>query len=44
MAILFNPVLEEFGLNTKDILLLRHKDSRARNGLYELWRNSVSLG
>jgi len=41
MQLLFNSLLTQFGLNPKDVVLLRHKDKRATPGRtpYELWRD-----
>lgn len=40
-ALLFDTMLESAGLQAKDVLLLRHKDTKAAKGHspYELWRD-----
>jgi hypothetical protein len=42
MAILFNSVLTQIGIDAANVILLRHQDQRAARGRtpYELWRDS----
>ena len=41
MPIMFNTVIQEAGIQSKSVRLIRHKDKRAKQGLtpYELWRD-----
>lgn len=41
MSIMLNAILQDVGLNPKDVRLIRHKDNRASKGRspYELWRD-----
>ena len=42
MALLFNSLLTQFGIEASKVRLLRHKDSRAHKGCspYEMWRDN----
>jgi hypothetical protein len=44
VPLMFNTVLAQFGINPKNVRLLRHKDHRAEKGRtpYELWRNDAA--
>jgi len=44
MAILFNSVLTQIGIDPANVILLRHQDQRAARGRtpYELWRDNPS--
>jgi hypothetical protein len=45
MAILFNSVLMQIGIDPANVILLRHQDQRAARGRtpYELWRDNPGV-